>query len=73
MLLKEFVEFMRKGSVADSNYRFSIVQNEILVKTFRMVRGIDMNKSYLASCDQRVIDWEMYHGIDDEININVYI
>ena len=39
MLLKEFVEFMRKGSVADSNYRFSIMQNETPVKTFRMVGG----------------------------------
>lgn len=73
MLLKEFIEFMRKGSVADSNYRFTIVQDETLVKTFRMVRGIDMNRSYLIFCDQTVIDWEMYHGIDNEINIDVYI
>lgn len=73
MLLKEFIEFMRKGSVADSNYRFTIVQDETPVKTFRMVRGIDMNRSYLVFCDQTVIDWEMYHGIDNEINIDVYI
>ena len=73
MLLKEFVEFMRKGSVANSNYRFSIIQNETPVKTFRMVRGIDMSRNYLIYCDQKVIDWEMYHGIDDEINIDVYI
>lgn len=73
MLLKEFIEFMRKGSVTNSNYRFSIMQDETPVKTFRMVRGIDMNRSYLAFCDQTVIDWEMYHGVDDEININVYI
>lgn len=39
MLLKEFIEFMRKGSVADSNYRFSIIQDEIPVKNFKIVRG----------------------------------